>query len=49
MEKGTKCHTDVWLSVFAPAIIFLYMSKGEVYRWELRSFYAFKMVTDICF
>lgn len=29
-EMGTKCHTDDPLSVFAPAIMLLSMSKGEV-------------------
>lgn len=48
-ETGTKCHTDAPLSVFAPAIMFLSMSKGEVQRWELRSLCAIKMVTDLCF
>lgn len=36
-------------AVFAPAITFLSMSKGEVYRWELRSLHAIKTITDLCF
>lgn len=48
-ETGTKCHIDDPLSVFAPAITLFSMSKGGVQRWELRSFCATKMVTELYF
>lgn len=48
-KGNTMPHSDVQLSVFAPAITFLSMSKGKIHRWELRSFCAIKMVADLCF